>query len=49
MSGVSAKLSDATKLHLVGEVEMIEQDDASTIANLHKQGWGIRRLRAHIR
>lgn len=44
MSKVSAKLSDATNLHLRGEAEMIEQDDASTLANLHKQGWGIRRL-----
>ena len=44
MSKVSAKLSDATNLHLRGEAEMIEQDDASTLANLHKQGWWIRRL-----
>ena len=44
MSRVSAKLSVETKFHLVGEAEMIEQDDAQTIVNLHKKGWGIRRL-----
>lgn len=44
MSEVSAKLSDAAKFHLVGEVEMIKQDDASAIANFHKKGWSIRKL-----
>ena len=42
MVDISAKLSGATKFHLVGEAEMVDKDDVRSIVNLHKRGWSIR-------